>query len=231
MGNKSSIQVEPLRKQTLSGIVAKKLEEMILGGEILPGQRINESHLSRRFGVSRAPVREAIRHLEKSGIVEIRVNRGTFVRTVQIREVEELYDVRAVLDALACEKAAENATRQDVARLKRILNEMTRFVEEGKAREYFRSNLAFHETIIRCSGSHTLSALYEGIRKKAALFRRTSLSIPGRMRASVLQHSEILAAIENRDGERAARLAKAHTLEAKRDLLETVALKSDPDAG
>lgn len=212
-------ELQSIRSRSLSGAIFTQLEDMILSGKIPPGERINESHLSSLLGVSRAPIREACRQLEKYGMVEVRTNRGTFVREIDITEVQELYDIRAALDALAAEKAAQRIRQNDLEILDQHLDIMNRFSQSDDSYSYFKANLDFHHAIIHISGNQNLLHLYTGICKKASLFRRTSLSLPGRLSISLLQHREVVEALRKRDSARAAQLLKAHILDAKESLI------------
>ena len=98
-------ELRKIQNNSLSGAVFTQLERLVMAGGIAPGERINESQLANRLGVSRAPIREACRQLEKYGLVEVRKNKGTFIRDIKIDEALELYDIRAALEALAAEKA------------------------------------------------------------------------------------------------------------------------------
>ncbi len=212
-------KIREVRTQSLSSVVCAQLEEMILNGRIRPGERINESRLSTHLGISRAPVREACRQLERLGMVEIRVNRGAFVSEINTSEIRELYDIRAALDSLAGEKAAENATSKDLGELNRCLQEMKKAVDAADVRQHYLVNLEFHMNIMRLAGNQNLLALIEGVYKRASLFRKTSLSLPGRLATSYRQHKDIVRAIKSKDPERTSQLMKNHIMDAKAALL------------
>jgi DNA-binding GntR family transcriptional regulator len=214
-----SDELRVIRSRSLSGAIFTQLEEMILSGKIAPGERINESHLANLLSVSRAPIREACRQLEKYGMVEVKTNRGTFVREIDITEVQELYDIRACLDALAAEKAAETIGQSDLDALEGHIENMNQFSLSHDSYAYFKANLDFHQAIIQISGNRNLLHLYTGVCKKASLFRRTSLSLPGRLSISLSQHRGIVEALRCQEGARAAALIKAHVLDAKESLI------------
>jgi len=207
-------ELQDIRSRSLSSIIYRQLEEMILAGKIKPGERINESQLAAALQVSRAPIREACRQLEKHGMVEVLANRGTFVRSIQSGEVEELYDIRAALEALAGERAAERITPNARKELKKHFAAMERFAKAGSVIDYYEANTGFHLSIIRISCNKSLAGIYDSICKRVSLFRKTSLSLPGRLGVSLAQHEEILAALLAGDGTKAGALLRHHVLDA-----------------
>ena len=215
-------EIKELQSRSLVEVISRQLEGMILSGSIQPGERINESRIASLLGVSRAPIREALRHLSSSGILQTQTNRGMFVREIKGREVDELYDIRAALDALAGERAAEliNEGHQQV--LDKWMQEMAVCVEASDTGAYFRANLDFHTAIVKISGNENLLSIYEGICKRMSLFRRVSLSLPGQLSVSLRRHGLILEAITSRDPARAAEVLRNHTLEAKKTLLRAI---------
>lgn len=219
-------EIQEIRSKSLSSVISRQLEEMILSGKINPGDRINESQLASMLGVSRAPIREACRQLEKHHIVEVMANRGTFVRNIHPREVAELYDVRAALDALAGERAAERMTPEAVQALTGHLQEMEVFAAQENVAAYFRANLDFHMAVVRASANHSLASLYESVCKQALLFRRTSLSLHNRLHVSLEQHKRIFSALKSGRGNEAAALLKSHVLDAGRALISTIEANS-----
>lgn len=221
-------EIQEFQNCSLVEIIFRQLEGMILSGKIEPGERINESRLSGQLGVSRAPIREALRLLASSGILEIRAKRGMFVRELEIKEVEELYDIRAALDVLAGEKAAERIDDGHLPMLNRWMEEMAVFVDAQDTDAYYRANIAFHAAIVEVAGNARLLAIYEGVCKQMSLFRRISLSLPGQLRLSLQRHERILDAVKSKDSVKAATVMRNHTLEAKKALLSAIREKKAP---
>jgi len=215
-------RIKEVQSQSLTNVIYDQLEEMILTGKLKPGERINESQLSGQLGVSRAPIREACRQLEKSGIVEVKARRGSFVYEIDVNEVIELYDIRAAMDALAAEKAAGLANRAELDRLKKFLKNMAAAIDAGDFQSYFKANIDFHTEIVRLSRNKNLYSLIEGIYNKASLCRKTNLSLQDRVRKSYDQHKEILDAIEAGNSAEASRLMRHHILDAKNALLASL---------
>lgn len=214
--------IKKVQTQSLTSVIHDQLEDMILSGKIKPGERINESQLSAILKVSRAPIREACRQLEKNGMVEIITRRGTFVAEIDLNEVQELYDIRASMDALAAEKAAEFATPKDLEGFRRLLAEMKDAVDKNEIQQYFKCNLDFHRKIVLTSKNNNLLSLIEGIYNKASLCRKTNLYYPDRVLISFKQHNNIFKAIEAGNPDEASRLMKHHILDAKDALLKSL---------
>lgn len=220
--------IEEVQQQSLTSVIYNQLEDMILSGEIKPGERINESRLASELKVSRAPIREACRQLEKHGMVEIITRRGTFVAEIDVEEVKELYDIRALLDALAAEKATESATAADLEVLQVILTTMNDAIEKDSAKQYFRANMAFHQKIVELSKNSNLQYLIEGVYNKAALCRKTNLSFPHRISISYKQHCDVFKAMKEHRSDEAGKLMKHHVLDAKEALI--IFLKQQEEA-
>ena len=144
---------------------------MVISGELKPGERINEQQLAARFGVSRGPIREAVRGLEGAGLARSVTNRGVFVRQLSVAEVRELYDIRAALFGLAGRLMAERATPAEVEALERMLADMEEAAARRDFEAYYPLNLAFHGMIVDGSGNATLAQQYRAFVKALNLFR------------------------------------------------------------
>jgi DNA-binding GntR family transcriptional regulator len=215
-------EIKAFQNRSLVEVIFRQMEGMILAGNFQPGERINESRIAALLGVSRAPIREALRLLASSGILEIRANRGMFVREIEAREVDELYDIRAALDALAGEQAAALFRADQLPRLERGMQEMATHVKANDVGAYYRANINFHTAIVEIAGNANLLAMYEGICKRMSLFRKASLSLPGRLSVSLRNHEKIISAIASKDPAKTGNLLRNHTLEAKKTLLKAI---------
>jgi DNA-binding GntR family transcriptional regulator len=218
-------EIQDFQNRSLVEIIFRQLEGMILSGKIQPGERINESKLSNVLGVSRAPIREVLRLLASNGILDVRANRGMFVRDLQIDEVAGLYDIRAALDVLAGERAAERINDEHLRILNRWIEEMAACVEANDTDAYYRANIAFHAAIVEITGNANLLSIYEGVCKQMSLFRRISLSLPGQLRLSLQRHKKIVEAITSKQSVKAASVMRNHTLGAKKALLRSIKAK------
>jgi DNA-binding GntR family transcriptional regulator len=212
------VALEIRRTESLTSLVRRELERMIETGELKAGDRLNENALALKLGVSRGPVREACRGLEQSGLVQVIVNRGVFVREISNRQAWELYEIRASLYGLAGRLMAARADAAQVATLRGLIDEMEGPAEREELNVFYPLNLQFHEAIVRFSDNARLAALCTSVHRETHLFRRLTLDMPGRMKLSNAEHRRIVDAIEARDGEAALRELERHVL-VSRDLL------------
>lgn len=215
-------EIKAFQNRSLVEVIFRQMEGMILSGSFQPGERINESRIATLLGVSRAPIREALRLLASTGILEIRANRGMFVHDIQPREVDELYDIRAALDTLVGERAAALIREEQLPGLEKWMREMALHVEANDVGAYYRANINFHTAIVEITGNENLLSMYEGICKRMSLFRKASLSIPGRLSDSLQKHRKIVEAITSKDPAKAGNVLRHHTLEAKKTLLRAI---------
>jgi DNA-binding GntR family transcriptional regulator len=210
-----------VRDLSLAKVVRDDILARILRGELAPGSRINEPDVAERHGVSRVPVREALRELESTGLVVSRKNAGVFVRELAPREVAELYELRAVLDGHAGTRAAALAEVPRRA-LSRILDSATAAMRKAARREdvpaYYAENLRFHWAIVEAAGNERLSDAYRGIVQQLHLWRLKNLAQPVGMAASIAEHDAIARAIREADPQRAGRLLADHVGAARKRL-------------
>jgi DNA-binding GntR family transcriptional regulator len=190
-----------------------RLRTAILNGEHRPGAGLTETALADAYGVSRTPVREALRRLEQDGIIE-RNGRQLTVRVTTPEEVLEIYDCRIVLEGMAAEWAARMRNDYDLALLDRALNQMVR-LQAAQPSEMSSINHAFHECLWRASHNSTLFDLLERLDVHIRRYPEPTVSQPGRWNEAVKEHEGILDAIRNRDAERARQLSTEHMTTAR----------------
>jgi len=215
--------IAAVRDVSLAKVVREDILGLILNGDLVPGSRINESDVAERLGVSRVPVREALRELEATGLVVSRKNVGVFVRELALREVAELYELRGVLDGHA---GARAAALPEVPRraLSRILDAATSAMRKAARRRdvpaYYAENLRFHWAVVEAAGNAKLSEAYRGIVQQLHLWRLKNLAQPVGMAASIAEHEAIAKAVREGDCAYAGRLLADH-VGAARLRLET----------
>jgi DNA-binding GntR family transcriptional regulator len=208
------------REVSLVSIIRREIERMIEEGELNPGDWVNEATLASRLSVSRGPVREACRGLEQSGLLRFIVNRGMFVRKIELKEAAELYDLRAALFALAGRTLAPKVTNAQIEVLRDLVDTMDHAsAGTGDLAKYYPLNLEYHRTLFEFAGNARLLAVYQSFVQELDLFRRRALVPAGRMADSNREHRRILEAIAARDAEAASRLMEAHVLDAKQRVL------------
>ncbi len=214
-----------LRSHSLTSVVQKEIERMIVSGELRAGERINENLLASRLSVSRGPIREACRGLEQAGLVTAIVNRGVFVRQVSLKEALDVYDIRASLFALAGKTLAPRITGSQVGVLSALVDRMESLAGSDDVDAYYPLNIEFHARIVEFCGNEQLAALYDGLVKQLHLFRRRGLVTS--LKTSSREHREILRALSAGDPERAGRVMEQHVLAGKGRLLAILG-ETDP---
>lgn len=204
-----------LQAHSLPSVVQGEIEQMILGGALRPGQRINEAALAERFGTSRGPVREALRALEECGLVRAERNRGVFVREVSLAEADEVYDLREALDELIGRRLAERITAEQLATLKALLADMDAATAAKDVDRYYQLNLEFHDRLVEFAGNRHLQATYRRLTKELLLFRLHGLLEGGGFAVSNSEHKSIVRAIASKDPERAGRVLREHAVDSR----------------
>ncbi|MFC5068129.1 FCD domain-containing protein [Flaviflagellibacter deserti] len=208
-----------VKTASLTTVLEKEIERLILTGELEPGIRINEIHLSNRFGTSRGPLREATRSLEAKGLVEVIRNRGVFVRRLSVEDAIEIYDIRAALFGQAGRLVAERMDDKLLGELTRLVNRMDEIAETGDVDAYYPINLAFHNLIVTSCGNRTLAAEYQRFVNKLHLFRTRALVQSGGLKISNTEHRGMLEALASGDGDRAQLAHWRHVSLAKKRVL------------
>lgn len=211
--------VEILRSQSLPMVLEQEIEHVILNGEFLPGDRINEKELALRFGISRGPIREALRSMDSSGLVEQVPNRGFFVRRLSAKQACEVYDVRAVLFGLAGKVLAQRITDEGIGKLKAFIAEMDAAIAVEDFKLYVKINFTFHEFIVVNAGNATLAQQYLVLVKQLRLYRARNLMLGESMHASHLEHHAMAEALIARDPARALAVHTQHVEAAKERLM------------
>jgi len=211
-----------LRTQSLATLVLQELERMILEGELKAGERVNEKALAEKQNVSRGPVREAVRRLEEAGLVEVVVNRGVFVRKLELEEALNLYDIRAALLGLAGQLLVERLSPENIRHLYDMVNRMDTLAEARDLESYYPLNLEFHATLMEFTGNKRLADLDAAMAKELYLFRRRSLVTGSGLSASSGEHRQIVDALANGDVEWAAAVMRNHALAGKQRLFKVL---------
>lgn len=210
-----------VRATSLGKLVREDVLGMILRGEIKAGERINEPDVASRLGVSRVPVREALRELESSGLVEARKHSGVFVRTLGADEVRGLYELRALLDGFAGRRCAQLPAPERAALADALDASVGRMEEAARVHNvsaYYSENLRFHWIMVEAAGNAALADTYRNIVQKLHLSRLTNLSRGMGMATSVADHGQIAAAVRAGDAARCEQLVADHVERAHQRL-------------
>ncbi|QDR83286.1 GntR family transcriptional regulator [Sporomusa termitida] len=206
---------KPLRE-----VVAETLREAIVNGTLKPGERLMEIQLAEELGVSRTPVREAIRKLELEGFVVMIPRRGTYVADLSIKDINEVFEIRTALDVLAAGLAVERITEDELEQLERLLVEIGELIEEDDADKIVESDSQFHDILYRASRNDRLVGIINNLREQFTRFRSISIQYPGRMQKSVEEHRRLVEAIASRDTDLAQQLAREHMENSEQTLLQ-----------
>ena len=212
---------------TIPSRLAQALAERIVDGRIAPGERLIEAQLAAEFGTSHGPVRDALRVLERAGLVEIAAYRGASVRGLSIKEVTELYQVRAALVGLRARWLAEDATGRAFAdRHGEAVRELAQLARASDDRAYSDAALELNRAFTDSVANPWLRGMLESLSLQTARYTRLVLADAQRRRASARAWSALLAAIRLGDGDRAERLARANSL-ATRDASVRALIRRD----
>lgn len=191
------------------------LRAAIHGGRFGPGERVRETDIAEWLGVSRTPVRDALKRLESDGMLTSAPRRGLIVAQLDQQQVSELYAVRDLLEGLAGRLAAEHATAAEIAAMRDLLERQVRTRDDDTA-GLARLNQLFHEVVSRAARNRYLSNVLDSFESSLALLPGTTYSAPGRSATALKEHTEIVNAIERRDPARAEHVAREHMRAAER---------------
>ncbi|MBP7254194.1 MAG: GntR family transcriptional regulator [Negativicutes bacterium] len=205
--------------QPLREVVCETLREAIRSGVLKPGERLMEIQLADELGVSRTPVREAMRKLELEGYVIMLPRRGTYVANISIRDINEVFEIRTTLDALASGLAAERITEEELEQLERLLVSIGENIETRNMKKVVEDDMEFHDILYKASRNQRLVGIISNLREQMTRFRSMSMSYPGRLKKTLEEHSRLVEAIAQRDVELAQKLAVEHMENSEQTLL------------
>jgi len=209
-----------LDNRTLWEQVRDRLREDILAGSLEPDTELSEVALAREFGTSRGPLREALGRLASEGLVTITPRRGAVVAQLSREEFIDAYQVREALETLAVRLAVPLMSDAEIAHLRELCELMDRAARANEVQVFFETNNSFHEALVRASRNRKLHDVHRILVGQMVPYLPRSLELRGNLQQSVAEHQAILAAIEERDSERAARLLAEH-IEVPQRVLES----------
>lgn len=205
--------------QPLREVVCETLREAICDGILEPGERLMEIQIAEELGVSRTPVREAIRKLELEGYVIMLPRRGTYVANLSIKDINEVYEIRASIDALAAGLAAERITDDELEQMERMLVATVEAFDKGDMDRVVEYDTKFHDILYCASRNARLVGIINNLREQLTRFRSISMAYPGRMKKTMEEHGRMVEAIAQRDVELAQQLARQHMENSEQALL------------
>jgi DNA-binding GntR family transcriptional regulator len=195
----------------------------ILSGHLAPGEKLTEEHLANTLGVSRTPVREALHRLESEGLIKIRKKRGFVVSKDSKEEVEEIFELRSILEGYALRIISESVSEQTLYRLERFIRNAEESLKRKKIEDVFKWNTRFHDTLHELVANKTrLHRLIVNMRKYVLRHRKDTLRYPDGGRKSVAGHKKIILALQLKNPDLCERVMREHIQEAKEDALQTL---------
>jgi DNA-binding GntR family transcriptional regulator len=214
--------VETIERRSLKEEVLSRVKEFIMKGRYVPGQRIVIDTLAKELGVSVTPVREALHHLAAEGLVSVEPRKGFTVKKWEPKEIEDLLYLRMYLEKLATRLFIERASERDIEELSMIVKQMDSAVQSSDLEALTMFNSQFHNKIVQGSGNEELHKIMESLSAKLHRVRILSLSYPGRMEQSCIEHKAIFDAIKERNVISAEKAVEEHIKNVMTTLLKRV---------
>lgn len=229
MNEKRLETVELDRFKPLRDVVFETLRKAILNGVFKSGERLMEKELAEQLGVSRTPVREAIRKLELEGFLVILPRKGAYVSEISFKDVHEVYEIRAVLEALACGLAAERATSDEVEKMEHYLLEENGYLTNDDITLTVKTDVGLHELFYNASRNERLINALINLKEQVYRLRSTSIGQPGRKKKSLAEHKAIVEAIAQHNVALARKLGQEHIEHAEQEMLRFLRRKAQAE--
>ena len=208
--------------QPLREAVCETLRDAIRKGILEPGERLMEVQLADELGISRTPVREAIRKLEQEGYVIMMPRRGTYVSDISTNDVKEIFEIRSALESLAAGLAARRIEPDELETLQNLLMEIEGYIAKNDIEKIVETDIKFHGLLYKVSRNERLVNIISNLKEQLARFRTLSMSYPGRLQETLEEHSEMVEAIANGDVSAARDAAEHHMERAEKTLLKAM---------
>jgi DNA-binding GntR family transcriptional regulator len=205
---------------SLHAEVADHLRRRIFDGELLPGTFLDEVAIAQDMGISRTPLREALKVLTAEGLVRHEPRRGCFVAEVTEEDLDEIFPVIALLEGRCAHEAALHASDADLEALDALHARLARHAKARRINDYYETNFAIHEAIIGLAGNRRLTQVIGDLRKILRLARQQQLHAPGRLAQSLSEHMAVFAALKARDAQGAEAAMRTHITRQREALRE-----------
>ena len=227
-----NIQQSITKKNTRTEILLSEIEKLIVNGSMVPGQRLDEMVLAKKYGVSRTPVREAIRALIAIGLVQNTGKQGSQVAKLSISMLIKMFELMAVLEGMCAQLAARRATKNQLFEMQKTHELLEKTFEKGTHKEFYNVNLQFHDLLYNASHTQYLAEETLRLRRRLSPYRMRVTFQPGRMNSTLEEHNKILIAIKKGESELAKNEAISHLRLIGNDLEDFIAsvsgsIKSD----
>ena len=218
-----NIQQSITKKNTRTEILVSEIEKLIVNGSMVPGQRLDEMVLAKKYGVSRTPVREAIRALIAIGLVQNTGKQGSQVAKLSISMLIEMFELMAVLEGMCAQLAARRATKNQLFEMQKTHELLEKTSEKGTHKEFYNVNLQFHDLLYNASHTQYLAEETLRLRRRLSPYRMRVTFQPGRMNSTLEEHNKILIAIKKGESELAKNEAISHLRLIGNDLEDFIA--------
>jgi DNA-binding GntR family transcriptional regulator len=243
--SKTRTRTEPRRRRSVAALprqrlrvpriglheqAAARLRLLIVRGDLAPGEPLLEADLSDALGISRTPLREALKRLASEGLVELRLNRSAIVAPLRVAELAELFEAVSAIERCAAELAATRMSERDIERLEALQQRIEWHHDRGELRDYFEVNQQIHGAIVGLAGNSVLKATHDMLMPRAERARFLALRVRGRWDESVREHREILAALKARDATRAGALLGHHVRRTGLVMADALQAETDDEA-
>ena len=215
---------KPLRE-----LVCEHIREAIINGVFAPGERLMEIQMADEMGVSRTPVREAIRKLEMEGFVVMIPRRGTYVSNMSIKDINDVYEIRISLDTLAAGLAAERISDEELEELQRLLVKVGNAMEENDMAKVVEADIEFHDVLYKASRNERLRNIINNLREQITVIRGVSMRYPGRLKDTQEEHRRLVECIAARNVEKSQEAARIHLENAERTLMIAMSERKGSD--
>lgn len=208
----NQIGSDPIRRPSLFGEAADRIRDMIVEGVLPPGGKVPERQLCEDFGISRTPLREALKVLANEGLVELTPNRGATVTELSVEEIRDAFQVMGALESLSGELACRNASEDEIAELRDMTERMRVCYEEGRLPDYFRINRGIHEKLLELAGNGVLADQHRVLNARILRARYLSNTRPTGWTHGIDDHIEMIDLLAAREGRKLGRLLRRHLL-------------------
>ena len=206
----------------LRDVVFESIRGAILSGTIKPGERLMEVQMAEKMGVSRTPIREAIRKLELEGLVNMVPRKGVYVANLSVKDITDVLEIRSALEGLAANLAATRVTAEDIKEIEKAVEEFNEAIKGKDFELIVERDLKFHDSIFKASGNEKLVVLTNNLREQIQRFRVMILKNSSGLKDLSVEHREIADAISNKDADKAQELATSHIVQAEYQILKMV---------
>ncbi|GAB3677419.1 GntR family transcriptional regulator [Salinisphaera aquimarina] len=202
--------MDKIRQGSLYGEAAQRIRAMINEGRLEPGIRVPEKQLCEQFGISRTPLREALKVLASEGFVELLPNRGARVVKLTRRMLEDTLDVMSSLEGLSGELACRHVSSEEIETIRALHQKMLEHYQQGDLAAYFDVNRRIHETLVAAARNQVLFDMYQNLNERVRRFRFSAEMTPERWAVVVDEHEQMIDALQDRDGARLGAILRGH---------------------